>query len=143
MLTFGVQNVNSFHKIMSHTDLILIISIITFSSTVGVYVVIKKINQYTTPPQNVLTRRGDIELVDFNEPTQPLQAYFQNFQNADSNTIISYPPSNINLDAIISYRNGPENIPYYQPGLRNINSDQAEIRDWIYCYLENEYIFYS
>jgi hypothetical protein len=61
---------------MTHTDLIFIITIITISSTVGVYMIIKKINQFTPTPENVLTRRGDIELNDYIEPTQPLQTYY-------------------------------------------------------------------
>lgn len=61
---------------MSHTDLILIISIIGISSTVGVYVIIRFVKQYTRTPENLLQRRGDIELDNFIEPTQPAQVYY-------------------------------------------------------------------
>jgi hypothetical protein len=60
---------------MSHTDWIIIITTLTISSTLGVYVVIRKIKQYSSPPVNVLQRRGDIELVDYIEPSFPQQIY--------------------------------------------------------------------
>lgn len=60
---------------MSHTDWIWIIVTISFSSTFGVFVAIKKIKQYTRPPVNTLVRSGDIELVDYIEPTHPPQVY--------------------------------------------------------------------
>jgi hypothetical protein len=61
---------------MSHTDIILVIIVITFSSTAGVYVAVRKINQYTSTPENLLSRRGDIELANFNEITEPLATYY-------------------------------------------------------------------
>jgi len=60
---------------MSHTEIIWIVVTATFASTLGVYVAIRKIKQYTKPPVNTLERRGDIELVDYIEPTQPQQIY--------------------------------------------------------------------
>jgi len=48
---------------------------ITISSTLGVYVAIRKTIQYTRPPVNRLVRTGDIELVDYIEPSHPQQAY--------------------------------------------------------------------
>jgi hypothetical protein len=75
---------------MSHTDLILIITIIGFPSTVGgIYLIVKKINQYIPTPQNVLTRRGDIELNNFNEPTQFADAYFPKGRSDFSSTQFS------------------------------------------------------
>lgn len=64
---------------MENTKLILIISLVFVSSSLGIYKIIKKIHQCVPDPTNVLTRRrGNIELIDFNEPTQPLQAYVPN-----------------------------------------------------------------
>lgn len=60
---------------MEHSNLIIVITIIGLASTLGtVYVVIKKIN--ISPSETVLTRRGDIELNNYNEPTQPLATYY-------------------------------------------------------------------
>jgi hypothetical protein len=116
---------------MEHTNLILIISIITISSFLGLYVVVKKVNQYSSPPVNVLRRRGDIELDDYNEPTLPLQAYFP--QGSESNT------DPIDFEPIVHIRNNFGNIPYSQPGLRSLNSYQAEITPVEYfSVLENE-----
>ena len=42
----------------------------------GVYAVIRIINQHTRPPVNTLERTGDIELIDYIEPTQPQQIYY-------------------------------------------------------------------
>jgi hypothetical protein len=60
---------------MLSSNIIIITATVTISSTLGVYVVIRKIIQYTRPPVNTLVRSGDIELVDYIEPTQPQQAY--------------------------------------------------------------------
>lgn len=54
---------------MSHTDIIWIVVTLTFSSTVGVYAAIRYTNLHTRPPVNTLVRSGDIELVDYIEPT--------------------------------------------------------------------------
>lgn len=94
---------------MSHTDLILVISLITFSSTVGVFILIKKINQCTPTPENVLTRRGDIELPTISPPsppTQPLEAYLR---SVDSLDISNYNLVNNDL-GLIQYReiNSPQ-----------------------------------
>jgi hypothetical protein len=62
---------------MSHTDIIWILVTITFSSTLGVYVAIKKINQYTRPPVNTLVRSGDIELGDIIESSTIYQDLLQ------------------------------------------------------------------
>jgi len=58
---------------MSHSDIIIITSTLLFASTFGVYAVIRVINRHTRPPVNTLVRSGDIELVDYIEPTQAHQ----------------------------------------------------------------------
>jgi hypothetical protein len=61
---------------MSHTDFIIAISILTFIAIpVGGITVIKTIKRFTRPPVNTLQTRGDIELVDYIEPTHPGQIY--------------------------------------------------------------------
>ena len=108
---------------MTHTDLILIISIVTLTSTAGGYVIFKIINKYTPTPQNLLTRRGDIELNDYPvgiEPTQPLQSYYPREWLRE---VSSCPPS-YNVESV----NGISFVP----------SQQAEIH-YVNCCLENEY----
>ena len=100
---------------MSHSDLIIILVTATICSTLGVFVAIRKIKQYTKPPVNTLERRGDIELVEYIEPTQPQQIYQypdltegQPFQWH----IYQRPPT---------YNSGT--LPYYQStDILNINS---------------------
>ena len=148
---------------MSHTDIILIITIITFSSTAGIYVAVKKIKQYTRAPENVLTRRGDIELVDYNEPTQPLQAYFQSGADSISTTggdasIVSpiinesipyhHPIVSVQNGSILSYqaRIDLPVIDSTQTGTTQTGTSlnyQPEINYWINSYLENENILDS
>lgn len=144
---------------MSHSDIILIITLITFfSTTAGIYVAVKKINQYSRAPENVLTRRGDIELVDYNEPTQPLQAYFQSGADSISTTggdasidfpiIIESIPSH---HPIVSVQNGTIFSYQAEIDLPVIDSTQTgtslnyqpEINYWINSCLENENIFNS
>ena len=106
---------------MTHTDLILIISIITLTTAAGGYVIFKIINQYTPTPQNLLTRRGDIELNDYLvEPTRPLQSYYPREWLQE---VSSCPPS-YNVESV----NGISFVP----------SQQAEIH-YVNCCLENEY----
>jgi hypothetical protein len=54
---------------MTHTDIIWIVVTLGLSSTLGVYAAIRYINLHTRPPVNTLVRSGDIELVDYIEPT--------------------------------------------------------------------------
>lgn len=107
---------------MDHTNLILTITLIACFSGVGIFVLIKKISQFTPTPQNVLTRRGDIELANYNEPTQPLATYYP---NAWLREVSSGPPSyngeSINKNVIAF-------IPSHHPEFFYINS-----------ILENEY----
>jgi hypothetical protein len=60
---------------MTNSNIIIIVVTLSICSTLGVYVVIRKTIQYTRPPVNTLTRSGDIELVDYIEPTQPQQIH--------------------------------------------------------------------
>lgn len=60
---------------MSHTDIIWIVGTLTFASTVGVYAAIRYIKLHTRPPVNTLVRSGDLELIDYIEPTQPHHNY--------------------------------------------------------------------
>jgi hypothetical protein len=60
---------------MTNSNIIIIVVTLTICSTLGVYVAIRKTIQYTRPPVNTLVRSGDIELVDYIEPTQPQQIY--------------------------------------------------------------------
>lgn len=107
---------------MDHTNLILIISIISVASTAGIYVVVRKIIQSTPTPQNILTRRGDIELGNLTEPTQPLQTYYPSeWLREVSSCPPSYNMESVNENMVIGY----------------IPSHQAEII-YINCCLENE-----
>jgi hypothetical protein len=60
---------------MTNSNIIIIVVTATICSTLGVYVAIRKTFQYTRPPENTLVRSGDIELVDYIEPTRPQQIY--------------------------------------------------------------------
>jgi hypothetical protein len=60
---------------MSHSEIIIIVLTLTVISTFGVFVAIRKTIQYTRPPVNTLVRSGDIELIDYIEPTHPHQVY--------------------------------------------------------------------
>lgn len=83
---------------MTNTDIILIVIFITCVSGAGIYVANWKIKQYTSTPQNLLTRRGDIELADFSDPTQPSQVYIpRGLESVDSNNLIRYDPELITV----------------------------------------------
>jgi hypothetical protein len=60
---------------MINSNIIILVVTVTISSTLGVYVLIRKTIQYTRPPVNTLVRSGDIELVDYIEPTHPQQVF--------------------------------------------------------------------
>src|ERR1700753_655132 len=104
----------------------------------GTFITIKTINKLSRPPVNALNRTADIELVDYIEPSQPLNTYYPNQFDLVNNQFsvlerfnISYPPTYYTGSNPPFYRNGT--LPYYQSvdGI-NINS----------C-LENENIFNS
>jgi hypothetical protein len=68
---------------MSQGETILIVVTVTICSTLGVYVAVRVINQWTTPTVNTLVRRsGDIELVDYIEPNQPVVDFIEPIQPA-------------------------------------------------------------
>jgi hypothetical protein len=60
---------------MTNSNIIIIVVTVTICSTLGIYVTIRKIIQYTRPPVNTLVRSGDIQLVDYIEPTQQIYNY--------------------------------------------------------------------
>lgn len=73
---------------MNKTDIIWILSTASFASTFGVYVLVRKIRQYTQPPTNLLRRQNhDIELQNVIEPIQ------SNLRDIDLNSLPQYPTS--------------------------------------------------
>nr|QGP74779.1 hypothetical protein [Russula griseocarnosa] len=115
---------------MSHTEIIFIVITATFASTFGVYVAIKKINQYTRVPINTISRTNqDIELQYIEhvpardsyliEP-QPsylpldLSSYRRGIYDQWTNSFWSETPPSYNTGLIPSYRSGT--IPYYHTG---------------------------
>jgi hypothetical protein len=119
---------------MTNSNIIIITVTLSVVSTLGVFAAIRVINQYTRPPVNSLVRSGDIELVDYIEPSQPVHVYhpfsINNFQFQNYDRILSYPPS-YETGVIPSYRSGT--IPVYQ-SMEGININSC---------LENENIFNS
>jgi hypothetical protein len=120
---------------MTTQDQIITICILAFIGIpLGTFTAIKTINKLSRPPVNALNRTGDIELVDYIEPTQPIHAYHPleidnyHFPTYES---ISYPPTYYTGSNPHFYQSGT--LPYYQSvdGI-NINS-----------VLENENIFNS
>jgi hypothetical protein len=142
---------------MTNTDLIVLITILTFASTAGVYVLLRKINQYTPTPENLLSRRGDIELIDYIEPTQPLPVYYPTGYSEPINLIQSNPLGQIEsngLDSItvIEGLNSDhinsilelsretisdiESLDYDSLNLQPIDYNIQDL--YIHCFLENE-----
>lgn len=60
---------------MTHQETIWVVATVCFASTFGVFATIRYIKLHTRPPVNTLVRSGDIELVDYIEPTRPQQIY--------------------------------------------------------------------
>jgi hypothetical protein len=60
---------------LDHTTIIFVVVTLTICSTVGVYASIRVINKHSRHVVNTLNRRGDIELIDYIEPTQPPQIH--------------------------------------------------------------------
>lgn len=87
---------------MNHTDIWIIIGTATFVSTVGVFVVIRKIIQYTKPPVNVLHRNGDIELQEVIDPIQHI-----NVRDVDLYSLPQYPRAMVNNHLPIRWGNPP------------------------------------
>jgi len=100
---------------MSHTDIIWIVGTLTFASSVGVFAAIRYIKLHTRPPVNTLVRSGDLELIDYIEPTQPHHNYPDllvpqfpresstppSYHTIDRLNINSSLEDNINLDYIL------------------------------------------
>ena len=82
---------------MSHTEIIIVVGIITFISGVGVYGCIRSIPVSTPTPTNVLTRRNhDIELQNVIEP---IQSNF-NIRDVDLSSLPQYPSSQAILNHV-------------------------------------------
>src|SRR6266436_91715 len=110
---------------------IIAICIIVFIAVpVGSFTIIKTINKLTRAPVNTLVRSGDIELVDYIEPTRP-QQIFNNQDLLESHGRFSYYYDRISdYGRVPSYRTGTP--PIYQSVDRlNIN-----------CCLENNINLY-
>jgi hypothetical protein len=60
---------------MTHQETIWVVATVCFASTFGVFATIRYIKLHTRPPVNTLVRSGDIELVDYIEPSRPQQIY--------------------------------------------------------------------
>lgn len=99
---------------LTHDAFWFVIGTATFCSVFGIYVVILKVQKYTTQTENVLIRRGDIELI---EPIRPLRAY--NPRNLDLTTP-EFPSYQRVSTHAPSYDTGPlpsyhsETLPTYQ-----------------------------
>ena len=74
---------------------------ITFASTFGVYVLYRKINQYTSAPVNTLYRRNDIELQGMDYIQQV------NTRDIDLSSLPQYPQPTVNIYQQISWINPP------------------------------------
>jgi hypothetical protein len=94
---------------MSHSDIIIIVATLSFTSTFGVYVAIRKIKQYTRPTINTLQRSGDVELMDYIEPVRPQQTY--NPQDLFEPVFPIYERFSVNYERLPSYRT--DTIPSY------------------------------
>jgi hypothetical protein len=71
LIAINLININK----MSYTDYIIIVLGGSFFLIMGVTVAIREVIRYARPVENVLTKRRDIEMGDYIEPTQPLQVY--------------------------------------------------------------------
>lgn len=96
---------------MSHTDYIVIILGASSLLMMGVCVAIREVNRYARPAENVLTRRGDIEMIDHIEPTQPLQAYTPRYLDLLNP---EYPRYQRVSTLAPTYNSGP--VPSYRSG---------------------------
>ena len=114
---------------MSHTDIIIVVGILTFFSTVGLIGCIRSIRVTTPTPTNLLSRRNhDIEL-------QEIQS---NARDIDLSSLPQYPQAMINHEPIRWTTYYPprysEITQYYPPGYN-------EITENINCPLELEIFF--
>jgi len=74
---------------MDHTTIIFLVVTLSICSTLGVYSAIRVIKKHSRPVVNTLNRSGDIELLDYIEPTQPQQIY--NYPDLLQPQIYNYP----------------------------------------------------
>jgi hypothetical protein len=102
---------------MTNSNIIIIVVTATICSTLGVFVVVRKTIQYTRRPVNTLVRSGDIELVDYIEPTLPQQVF-------------NYP------DLLEPQYARYERLPSYHT-VDVLPSHYLADRGYIYSYLEN------
>lgn len=109
----------------TQTQIIIFCVIGALAGPVACLVVYKGVNKYLAPPVNVLRRRGDIELINYNEPSQPLQAYFP--INGELNSVTTHAPS---------YYSGT--VPSYWSG--TLPEYQSMDRIYVNSCLENENI---
>jgi hypothetical protein len=96
---------------MSHTDILIITGTLFFCSTVGVYAAIRYIKIHTRPVENVLTRRGEIDLENYIQPTQPPQTYTPRYLDLLNP---EYPRYQRVSTLAPTYNSGP--VPSYRSG---------------------------
>lgn len=137
---------------MTNTDIILIAIFATCTLTAGGFIIIWKINQFTRTPENLLIRRGEIELGNLNEPTP---VYYPRGQESFSeNNLIRYDPvdrselitiiDGLNSDPIsLSCSNPLDSIPFVERiDSLNLQPTDYNFDDlYVYSILEDEYIF--
>jgi hypothetical protein len=120
---------------MTTQDQIIIICILAFITVpLGTFITIKTINKLSRAPVNTLNRTADIELVDYIEPSQPLNTYYPNPIDLLNNQFsvlerISYPPT---------YYTG-SNFPFHQSG----TLPRYQSVETINCMLENDFLSYQ
>jgi hypothetical protein len=120
---------------MTTQDQIIIICVLAFIAVpLGTFITIKTIKKLTRPPVNALNRTADIELVDYIEPSQPLNTFYPNQIDLVNNQFsvlerISYAPT---------YYTG-SNPPFYQSG----TLPRYQSVETINCMLENDFLSYQ
>jgi hypothetical protein len=92
---------------IDHTTIILVVATLTLCSSLGVYTAIRVIKRHSRPVVNTLNRSGDIELVDYIEPTPPQQIHtypdllepqFQTYERLPSYHTVDVLPSHYLAD---------------------------------------------
>jgi len=102
---------------MTHQDQIITICILAFIGIpLASFTAIKTINKLSRPPVNTLVRPGDIEMVDYIEPTHPVNTFYPDQFDLVRNQFsvlerFSYPPTYYS-GSIPFYRSG--SLPHYQ-----------------------------
>jgi len=103
---------------MTHTDYIIIVLGASLLLGIGVCVAIREVHHYATPVQNVLTRRGDIELGDFINPTQAQPDI--NYPDLLASPLPLPVRNSSNFEIVVSNWSG--HVPSYHTGSRTIPS---------------------